>query len=155
VGKRVPPWSLAAVASGCAYRGAAGAGKPSEAATRLANEAATLAPIANEEDFLEAKFLYQALAQGSEEQARLRLKMVEYLLGPLATLDAQRLRRDPSMLGSDDDFDRLHDSLRDALDLFPGVSALASRRLGCVRSRAELVGIGGPLDRGRLLAARQ
>jgi len=101
---------LAAVASGCAYWGGSRAGKPSEAAARLSDEAATLAPIANEEDFLEAKFLYQALDEGSEEQARLRRKMVEYLLGPLATLDAQRLRRDPSMLGSDDDFDRLHDS---------------------------------------------
>lgn len=79
---------LAAVASGCASPGAAGAGKPSEAAVRLANEAAGLAPIANEEDFLEAKFLYQALAQGSQEQPRLRLKILEYLLGPLATLDA-------------------------------------------------------------------
>jgi tetratricopeptide (TPR) repeat protein len=110
---------FAVVASGCAYRGAAGAGKPSEAATRLAKEAASLAPIANEEDFLEARFLYQALAQGSEEQAQIRLKMVEYLLGPLATLDAQRLRRNSSILGSEDDFDRLHDSFRDALDLYP------------------------------------
>ena len=107
------------MASGCALRGAAGAGKQSEAATRLANEADSLAPIANEEDFIEAKFLYQALAQGSEEQARLRLKMIEYLLGPLATLDAQRLRRNSGILGSEDDFDRLHDSLRDALDLYP------------------------------------
>jgi tetratricopeptide (TPR) repeat protein len=112
-------FGLAAAASSCAYRGAAGAGRPSEAAMRMADEAAALAPIANEEDFLEAKFLYQALAQGSDDQARLRLKMVEYLLGPLATLDAQRLRRDPSILGSDDDFERLHDSLRDAMDLFP------------------------------------
>lgn len=110
---------FAAVASGCALRGAAGAGKQSEAATRLAIEADSLAPIANEEDFIEAKFLYQALAQGSEEQARLRLKMAEYLLGPLATLDAQRLRRNSGILGSEDDFDRLHDSLRDALELYP------------------------------------
>src|SRR5208283_594282 len=102
---------LAAVTSGCASRGAAGAGRPSEAAERMANEAASLAPIANEEDFLEAKFIYQALAQGSDEQARLRIKMVEYLLGPLAALDAQHLRRDPSILGSDDDFERLQDSL--------------------------------------------
>ena len=67
---------LAAVASGCAYWGRARAGKPSEAATRLSDEAATLAPIANEEDFLEAKFLYQALDEGSEEQTLLRRKMV-------------------------------------------------------------------------------
>ena len=126
---------LAAVASGCAYRGAAGSSKPSEAAARLANEAAALAPIASEEDFLEAKFLYQALAQGSKEQAQLRLKMVEYLLGPLATIDAERLRRDPAILGSDDDFDRLHDSFRDALDLFP--AALLWQREGLAVSDRE------------------
>jgi tetratricopeptide (TPR) repeat protein len=112
-------------------------GKPSEAATRLAKEASTLSPIGNEEDFLEAKFLYQALAQGSDEQARLRLKMVEYLLGPLATLDAQRLRRNPAILGSDDDFDRIYESLRDALDLFP--PALLWQPEGLVVSSRERV----------------
>jgi len=56
---------------------------------------------------------------GLQEQPRLRLKILEYLLGPLATLDAQRLRRDPAILGSEDDFDRLYDSLHDALELFP------------------------------------
>lgn len=148
---------LAAVASGCAYRGAAGAGKLSEAAARLAAEAANLAPITNEEDFIEAKFLYQALAQGSEEQARLRLKLVEYLLGPLATLDAQRLRRNPSMLGSDDDFDRLHDSLRDALDLFPAPLlwrpeglAVSDRERRLLQSAARLI-VGAYSPRGNEL----
>jgi len=148
---------LAAVASGCAYWGGSRAGKPSEAAARLSDEAATLAPIANEEDFLEAKFLYQALDEGSEEQARLRRKMVEYLLGPLATLDAQRLRRDPSMLGSDDDFDRLHDSLRDALDLFPASLlwrpeglAVSDRERSLLGSAAHLI-VGAYSPRGNEL----
>jgi tetratricopeptide (TPR) repeat protein len=148
---------LAGVASGCAFRGAAGAGKPSEAAARLAHEAAALAPIANEEDFLDAKFLYQALDDGSEEQSRLRLKMVEYLLGPLATLDAQRLRRDPSTLGSDDDFDRLYDSLHDALDLFPaallwrqGGLAVSDRERSLLGSAARLI-VGAYSPRGNEL----
>jgi len=148
---------LAAVAPGCAYRGAAGTGRTSEAAARLADEAAALAPIANEEDFLEAKFLYQALAQGSEEQARLRLKLVEYLLGPLATLDAQRLRHNPSVLGSDDDFDRLHDSLRDALDLFPASLlwrpeglAVSDRERRLLESAARLI-VGAYSPRGNEL----
>jgi tetratricopeptide (TPR) repeat protein len=146
---------LAAVASGCAFRGAAG--KPSEAAMRLASEAAGLAPITSEEDFLEAKFLYQALAQGSEEQTRLRLKMLEYLLGPLANLDAQRLRRDPTILGSDDDFDRLYDSLRDALELFPAPLlwqpeglALSDRERSLLGAAARLI-VGAYSPRGNEL----
>ena len=138
--------AFAAVASDCAYRGAAGAGRPSEAATRLAKEASSLSPIANEEDFIEAKFLYQALDQGTEEQAQLRLKMVEYLLGPLAPLDAQRLRRNSGILGSEDDFDRLHDSLRDALDLYPAPLlwrpeglALSDRERSLLGSAARLI----------------
>jgi len=137
---------LGAGATGCAHRGVASASRPSEAATRLASEAASIAPIANEEDFLEAKFLHQALVAGSEEQARLRLKMVEYLLGPLAALDAQRLRRVPSILGTDDDFDRLYESLRDALDLFPPALlwqpdglVLSDRERGLLGAAARLV----------------
>ena len=147
---------LAAVASGCAVRGA-GAGKPSEAAMRLANEAAGLAPITSEEDFLEAKFLYQALAQGSDEQPRLRLKMLEFLLGPLANLDAQRLRRDPTILGSDDDFDRLYDSFRDALELFPAPLlwqpeglAVSDRERSLLGSAARLI-VGAYSPRGNEL----
>ena len=124
---------------------------------RLANEAAGLAPIASEEDFLEAKFLYQALAQGSEEQPRLRRKMLEYLLGPLATLDAQRLRRAPTILGSDDDFDRLYDSLRDALELFPAPllwqpegPALSDRERSLLGSAARLI-VGAYSPRGNEL----
>jgi len=111
-----------------------------------AKEASSLSPIANEEDFIEAKFLYQALDQGTEEQAQLRLKMVEYLLGPLATLDAQRLRRNSGILGSEDDFDRLHDSLRDALDLYPAPLlwrpeglALSDRERSLLGSAARLI----------------
>jgi tetratricopeptide (TPR) repeat protein len=110
---------LAAAGAGCVTGRSPGAGKVSEAAARLANEAAGLAPIASEEDLLDAKFLYQALAQGSDDQIRLRIKMVEYLLGPLAKLDAARLRRTPAMLGNEDDFDRVQDCLRDALELYP------------------------------------
>jgi tetratricopeptide (TPR) repeat protein len=110
---------LAVAGLGCATGRGPGAGKVSEAAARLASEASSLAPIASEEDLLEAKFIYQALAQGSDDQSHLRLKMVEYLLGPLAKLDAGKLRRTPGLLGSDDDFDRVQDSLRDALELYP------------------------------------
>ncbi|HEX7599320.1 MAG TPA: hypothetical protein VF518_13980, partial [Polyangia bacterium] len=131
--------ALGLAAAACASGGAGGA-RSSEAAARLAKEAATLAPIANEEDFLEAKFLYQALAQGSLDQARLRLKMVEYLLGPLATIDAQRLRRNPEIIGGNDDFDRLSESLRDALDLYPAPLLWRAENLGIADRERELLG---------------
>ena len=88
-------------------------------AQALASEAATVAVIASEEDFFEAKLLYQALPENAVERARLRGKLLDYLLAPIAALDTEQLRRNPSLLGSEDDFDRLQDSFRDALDLFP------------------------------------
>jgi len=136
---------LATVVSGCASGGLPGAGKRSEAAARLVNEAASLAPILNEEDFVEARFLYQALPQESEDQARLRLKMVEYLLGPLTTLDAQRLRRAPGILGSDDDFDRIYDSFRDALELYPATLLWRPEGLRISEQERNLLGSSGRL----------
>jgi hypothetical protein len=137
---------LAAAVAGCATGRGPAVGKVSEAAARLASEAAGLAPIASEEDLLEAKFIYQALDQGSDDQIRLRIKMVEYLLGPLAKLDAARLRRNPGMLGSEDDFDRLQDCLRDALELYPapqlwraGGPALSLRERQLLTAAAHLL----------------
>ena len=89
----------------------------SKASQAIANEARAVASIATEEDFFEAKLLYQALPDGAIEQARLRLKLLGYLLDPIAGLNAEQLRRNPGILGSDDDFDRLQDSFRDALEL--------------------------------------
>ncbi len=114
-------WVCAASLLGCAHGMAAKPAPLSKAAQAIASEARTVASIATEEDFFEAKLLYQALPEGADEQARLRLKLLDYLLDPIARLNAEQLRRNPGMLGSEDDFDRLQDSFRDALELIsPG-----------------------------------
>jgi tetratricopeptide (TPR) repeat protein len=102
---------------GCAHGMAAKPVPLSKAAQAIASEARAVASIATEEDFFEAKLLFQALPDGADEQARLRLKLFGYLLDPIAGLNADQLRRNPGILGNDDDFDRLQDSFRDALEL--------------------------------------
>lgn len=131
---------LAAAAAGCATARGPGVANVSEAAARLANDAARLGPIVSEEDLLEAKFIHQALVQGSDDQVRLRMRMVEYLLGPLAKLDAFRLRRTPWILGNEDDFDRLQDSLRDALSLYPAHQLWRSEGPALSARERELLG---------------
>jgi hypothetical protein len=104
---------------GCAHGLTSNPADLSPTSRALASEADTVASIASEEDFFEAKLLYQALPESTVERARLRGKLLAYLLAPIAALDAEQLRREPSLLGGEDDFDRLQDSFRDALDLFP------------------------------------
>jgi hypothetical protein len=104
---------------GCAHGVFSKSATLSRTSQALASEAATVASITSEEDFFEAKLLYQALPENATERVRLRAKMLDYLLAPIAALDAEQLRRNPSLLGSEDDFERLQDSFRDALDLFP------------------------------------
>lgn len=107
---------------GCAHGMAAKPVPLSKAAQAIASEARAVASIATEEDFFEAKLLFQALPDGADEQARLRLKLFGYLLDPIAGLNADQLRRNPGILGNDDDFDRLQDSFRDALELISPTS---------------------------------
>ena len=93
----------------------------SPTAQALSGEASAVVAIATEEDYFEAKLLYQALPEDAPAQAGLRGKLLEYLLGPLAALDAEQLRKNPAVLGNEDDFDRIADSFRDALETFaPG-----------------------------------
>ncbi len=106
--------------AGCAHGVGSGSAKLSPAAQGLNNRAATVGAITCEEDLTEAKFLYQALPPASPERGRLRLKILEYLLEPLLSLDAQRLRHTPSALGSDDDVTRIYDSLREGIELYTG-----------------------------------
>jgi len=108
---------LAAVAS--AVPRGRGRGRQAQRSSRAPGQRSRWpGPIANEEDFLEAKFLYQPWPR-APRNSRASASRYWNTCGPLATLDAQRLRRDPAILGSEDDFDRLYDSLHDALELFP------------------------------------
>src|SRR3954468_16897126 len=106
----------AALLAGCAH-GPLGRGM-SGSALRFASEASAVKTIAFEEDFLDARLVFQALPFGSKERTALRSKLVSYLVTPLATFDLERLHRDPSYLQSSDDYDRLFESLHDALDLY-------------------------------------
>lgn len=132
--------------SGCAHGTAPRPARLSPASQALAREAGALPAIAAEEDYFEAKLLYQALPEGSDERIRLRGRLVEYLLKPLATLDAERIRRSPGLLGTEDDFQRLYDSLRDALELYSASSLwmagglpLADRERTLLRDGSKLV----------------
>ena len=111
---------------GCVHGAAVKPVALSPAAQALANEAGAIRSITTEEDYFEAKLLFQALPENVPQYRRLRGQMLEYLLAPLASLDATRLRKDPSILGNEDDFDRLGDSFRDALECFPPASLWAA-----------------------------
>ena len=139
---------LAALAGllGCAHGLSSKSARLSPSSQALASEAATVASIANEEDFFEARLLYQALPENVTERERLRGKLLDYLLAPIAALDAEQLRRTPSLLGGEDDFDRLQDSFRDALDIFPpsalwvaGGPRLSDRERQLLQNSAKLM----------------
>jgi tetratricopeptide (TPR) repeat protein len=105
---------LAAV--GCAH-GPLGRGL-SRSAQHFAAEAAGIERVAYEEDFLDARLVLQALPVGSRERDALRVKLVQYLLGPVAGIDLDRARKDASYLTGNDDFERLYESFHDALELY-------------------------------------
>src|SRR3982750_1556275 len=81
-------------AAGCAH-GPLGRGL-SNSAQRFANEAAAIRQVNYEEDFLDARLVLQALPVGSKEREALRVKLVRYLVGPIAAIDVERARKDPS-----------------------------------------------------------
>src|ERR1019366_6743380 len=111
------PFACLALLLGCAH-GTRKRVPVTPASQALSDEAYALAPITCEEDYFEAKLLYEALPEEAVERLGLRGKLLDYLLGPIAALDASELRRNPAMLGNEDDFDHLQDSFRSALDLF-------------------------------------
>src|SRR5262245_41789850 len=90
----------AAVGAGCAH-GGAGAGS-SASAERFASEASRVKAIAFEEDYGDARLIYQALPVGAPQRLALRRKLVEYLVGPLAHVDLEQARKDPAFLGGGD-----------------------------------------------------
>jgi tetratricopeptide (TPR) repeat protein len=142
----VPGMLAFATTAGCAHGTVPKTAKLSPASQVFAHEASALPPVAAEEDYFEAKLVYQALPEGAVARVQLREKLLDYLLGPLATLDAERLRKNPGLLGNEDDFQRLHSSFRDALELFspsslwtPGGIVLGEHERGLLRSSAKLV----------------
>jgi tetratricopeptide (TPR) repeat protein len=105
------------LAAGCAH-GMLGGGQPSRSAQRFAAEAAAFKTVSFEEDFLDARLILQALPLGTAERTTLRTKLVAYLVGPIARLDANQAKSDPALLGNNDEVDRIFESFHDALDLY-------------------------------------
>src|SRR6188508_1307659 len=128
--------------SGCAHKGGPAPEGPSRA---LATEAGRIGRIAYEDDFTEARLVFQALPANASERAALRDKLLHYLLDPVLALNPTALRREVRDLENDDVYDVVFESFRDALALFdpaelwsapPRISQSEQRML---RPAAELV----------------
>ncbi len=101
--------------AGCAHKAPPAPVGPGRA---LAGEASRIGPIAYEDDFLEARLVFQALPTGAPERLALRGKLLHYLLDPVLALKADDVRRQTRELESDDLYDTVFSSFRDALGLF-------------------------------------
>jgi tetratricopeptide (TPR) repeat protein len=106
--------ALAIVAAGCAHGGT----PPSGPGRSLQTEAGQIATVRYEDDFTEARLIFQALPLGAKERAPLRLKLMHYLLDPVIVLQPAALRREVRDLENDDVYDVIFESFRDALALF-------------------------------------
>jgi tetratricopeptide (TPR) repeat protein len=83
----------------------------------MAAEARAVRAISFEEDFLNARLVYQSLAVGSAERAPLRRKLFDYLLTPVATLNPDLVRKEVRDSSVSDHYDRIVESFKDALEL--------------------------------------
>ena len=106
---------LAPALSGCAHHGPPAPEGPSRA---LATEAGRIGKIAYEDDFTEARLVFQALPANAPERAALRGKLLHYLLDPVLALNPTALKREVRDLENDDVYDTIFDSFRDALSLY-------------------------------------
>ncbi len=95
-----------------------GIGGISRSAERFAAEAAQRKAVSFEEDYVDARFVYQALPLAAKERRALRAKLVQYLVGPVARLEVERTRKEAGLLGNNDDYDRVLDAFREALELY-------------------------------------
>lgn len=124
-----------ALAAGCAQHSTA----PSQQAQLLTREAAGIATPRYDEDFVEARLIYQALPVGSPDRTRLREKLFDYLLQPLESLRADQLRLSVNGPFGTDDLDRAQSALREAIGLL-SPEELWSEGTGLgARERARLV----------------
>lgn len=106
---------LSSSLAACAHRPSPA---PSGPTRQFQSEAERFTRIAYEDDFIEARLVFQALPLGSAERAGLRERLLRYLLAPVVTLSAERLRAEVRELESDDVYDRVFESFRDGLGLF-------------------------------------
>ena len=111
----------------------------------MASEASRIGPIIYEDDFLEARLVFQALPLAAPERLALRAKLLHYLLDPVLPLKLDDIRRGTRELESDDVYDTVFSSFRDALGLFDPVelwttpARLTPEEMRLLRPSAELV----------------
>src|SRR5688572_17245636 len=113
----VGPLLLAAMAAspGCAHRTPPAPQGPSKS---VQSEAARITTVAYEDDFTEGRLIFQALPANAPERSALRGKLLHYLLDPVLALNKTTLRREVRDLESDDIYDIVYESFRDALSLY-------------------------------------
>jgi len=104
-----------AASPGCAHRSPPAPEGPSKS---LQSEAGRIATIAYEDDFTEGRLIFQALPVNAPERPALRGKLLRYLLAPVLALNQTALRREVRDLESDDVYDIVYESFRDALSLY-------------------------------------
>jgi tetratricopeptide (TPR) repeat protein len=142
LGALVAATLAASAAAGCAHSGPPAPAGPGRA---LASEAGRIGTVSYEDDFLEARLIFQALPAAAPERAPLRGKLLHYLLDPVLALDAKKLKRDARELESDDAFDIVFESFRDALSLYDPIELwsqppkISPEEQKLLRPAAELV----------------
>jgi len=107
--------AIAASLCACAHMSPTAPAGPSR---EFQSEAARTTRITYEDDFQEGRLLFQALPPGVAERTALREKLLHYLLDPVLALHPADLRREVRDLETDDVYDLIFDSFREALGLF-------------------------------------
>jgi tetratricopeptide (TPR) repeat protein len=102
-------------ALGCAHQLPAVSVGPSK---NFQTEATKIGGVKFEDDFIEARLIFQALPLAVPERAVLRQGLLHYLLDPVVVLSAEQLRREVRDLENDDIYDRIYETFRDALALY-------------------------------------
>jgi tetratricopeptide (TPR) repeat protein len=134
--------ALATAGLGCAHGGPPAPVGPGRT---LASAASHIGGIAYEDDFLEARLVLQALPLTAPERVPLRAKLLHYLLDPVLALKIDDVRRETRELESDDLYDTVFESFRDALGLYDPseianpASGVPSEEAALLRPSAELV----------------
>jgi tetratricopeptide (TPR) repeat protein len=140
VGVSVLAFGMAAL--GCAHESAPA---PVGPGLTLATAAAHIGAVSYEDDFLEARLVLQALPLTAPERAPLRAKLLHYLLDPVLALKLDDVRRETRELESDDLYDTVFESFRDALGLYDPAeisttpARVSSEEAHLLRPTAELV----------------
>jgi tetratricopeptide (TPR) repeat protein len=109
------PLLASLLVAACAHNGPPAPAGPTR---ELAGEASRIGRVAYEDDFQEARLVFQALPAGAPERAALREKLLHYLLDPVLALHPDQLKREVRELETDDVYDRIFDSFRDAIGLY-------------------------------------